>query len=81
MTVREILKALRKDGWYITNQEGSHISREVHGWSGNFLIVTFHTVHMKACGFCCHARSFFQMPFCFLSSAPQNMRIIYAQTH
>ena len=26
MTVREILKALRKDGWYIINQEGSHIS-------------------------------------------------------
>ena len=26
MTVREILKMLRKDGWYITNQEGSHIS-------------------------------------------------------
>lgn len=26
MTVREILKVLRKDGWYIVNQEGSHIS-------------------------------------------------------
>ncbi len=26
MTVREILKLLRKDGWYIINQEGSHIS-------------------------------------------------------
>lgn len=26
MTVREILKVLRKDGWYIANQEGSHIS-------------------------------------------------------
>ena len=26
MTVREILKILRKDGWYIINQEGSHIS-------------------------------------------------------
>ncbi len=26
MTVREILKVLRKDGWYTTNQEGSHIS-------------------------------------------------------
>ena len=26
MTVREVLKALRKDGWYTTNQEGSHIS-------------------------------------------------------
>ncbi len=26
MTVREILKVLRNDGWYITNQEGSHIS-------------------------------------------------------
>lgn len=26
MTVREMLKVLRKDGWYITNQEGSHIS-------------------------------------------------------
>lgn len=26
MTVREILKALHKDGWYTTNQEGSHIS-------------------------------------------------------
>ena len=25
MTVREILKVLRKDGWYTTNQEGSHI--------------------------------------------------------
>lgn len=24
MTVREILKVLRKDGWYETNQEGSH---------------------------------------------------------
>ena len=26
MTVQEILKVLRKDGWYTTNQEGSHIS-------------------------------------------------------
>lgn len=26
MTVREILKILRKDGWYEINQEGSHIS-------------------------------------------------------
>lgn len=26
MTVREILKILRKDGWYIINQEGYHIS-------------------------------------------------------
>ena len=26
MTVREILKILRKNGWYTTNQEGSHIS-------------------------------------------------------
>lgn len=26
MTVREILKVLRKAGWYTTNQEGSHIS-------------------------------------------------------
>jgi len=26
MTVREILKVLHKDGWYIANQEGSHIS-------------------------------------------------------
>lgn len=26
MTVREILKMLHKDGWYIVNQEGSHIS-------------------------------------------------------
>ncbi len=26
MTVREILKVLRKDGWYIANQEGFHIS-------------------------------------------------------
>ena len=26
MTIREILKVLRKDGWYTTNQEGSHIS-------------------------------------------------------
>lgn len=26
MTVREILKILRKDGWYETTQEGSHIS-------------------------------------------------------
>lgn len=26
MTVREILKILRKDGWYIISQEGSHIS-------------------------------------------------------
>lgn len=26
MTVREILKVLRNDGWYIANQEGSHIS-------------------------------------------------------
>lgn len=26
MTVREILKVLRKDGWYTTNQEGPHIS-------------------------------------------------------
>ncbi len=26
MTVREILKMLRKDGWYTTSQEGSHIS-------------------------------------------------------
>ncbi|MCM1541280.1 MAG: type II toxin-antitoxin system HicA family toxin [Blautia sp.] len=26
MTVREILKVLRKDGWYAVNQEGSHIS-------------------------------------------------------
>lgn len=26
MTVRELLKVLRKDGWYIINQEGSHIS-------------------------------------------------------
>jgi predicted RNA binding protein YcfA (HicA-like mRNA interferase family) len=26
MTVREILKVLRKDGWYTTNQEGSHIN-------------------------------------------------------
>nr|WP_300846586.1 type II toxin-antitoxin system HicA family toxin [uncultured Acetatifactor sp.] len=26
MTVREVLRALRKDGWYATNQEGSHIS-------------------------------------------------------
>ena len=34
---------------------------EVHGWSGDFLIVTFHTVNMEACGFCCHACSFFQI--------------------
>ena len=26
MTVREILKVLRKDGWYTVNQEGSHIN-------------------------------------------------------
>ncbi|MCM1251872.1 MAG: type II toxin-antitoxin system HicA family toxin [Clostridium sp.] len=26
MTVREILKVFHKDGWYITNQESSHIS-------------------------------------------------------
>ena len=26
MTVREMLKVPRKDGWYIMNQEGSHIS-------------------------------------------------------
>ncbi len=26
MTVREILKELRKDGWYTIHQEGSHIS-------------------------------------------------------
>ena len=26
MTIREILKVLRKDGWYIINQERSHIS-------------------------------------------------------
>lgn len=26
MTVREILKALRKDGWYTIHQEGFHIS-------------------------------------------------------
>ena len=26
MTVREILKVLRKDGWYTAKQEGSHIS-------------------------------------------------------
>ena len=26
MTVREILKVLRKDGWYTADQEGSHIS-------------------------------------------------------
>lgn len=26
MTVHEILKVLRKDGWHITNLEGSHIS-------------------------------------------------------
>ena len=26
MTVREILKTLRKDGWYPINQEGAHIS-------------------------------------------------------
>ena len=25
MTVREILKMLRKDGWYTINQEDSHI--------------------------------------------------------
>ena len=24
-TVRQILKILRKDGWYVVNQEGSHI--------------------------------------------------------
>ncbi|MDE6968944.1 MAG: integrase DNA-binding domain-containing protein [Eubacterium sp.] len=34
---------------------------EVHGWSGDFLIVTFHTVNMEACGFCCHACSFLQI--------------------
>lgn len=26
MTVREILKVLRKDGWYEVGQEGSHIN-------------------------------------------------------
>lgn len=25
MTVREIIKTLRKDGWYEVNQEGSHL--------------------------------------------------------
>jgi predicted RNA binding protein YcfA (HicA-like mRNA interferase family) len=25
MTAREILKVLRKDGWYEVNQEGSHV--------------------------------------------------------
>lgn len=25
VTVRKILKTLKKDGWYITNQKGSHI--------------------------------------------------------
>jgi len=28
MTVREILKILRKDGWYVVNQEGSHLQME-----------------------------------------------------
>lgn len=26
MTVREVLKILRKDGWYEVHQEGSHIN-------------------------------------------------------
>lgn len=25
MTAREILKVLRKDGWFVINQEGSHV--------------------------------------------------------
>ena len=28
MTVREILKILRKDGWYETDQSGSHLQLE-----------------------------------------------------
>lgn len=28
MTVREILKILKKDGWKVTNQTGSHIQLE-----------------------------------------------------
>lgn len=26
MTVREVLKMLYKDGWYVANQEGSHMN-------------------------------------------------------
>ena len=38
MTVREILKELRKDGWYITNQEGSHISLKYPTKSGKVTV-------------------------------------------
>ena len=28
MTVRDMMKILRKDGWYVVGQEGSHIQME-----------------------------------------------------
>lgn len=38
MTVREILKILRKDGWYKVDQSGSHIQLEHPTKSGKITI-------------------------------------------
>ena len=46
MTVREILKVLRKDGWYTINQEDSHISLK-HPTKTGKVIVPNHNGDLK----------------------------------
>ncbi len=48
MTVREILKILRKDGWYETTQEGSHISLK-HPSKPGKVTVPNHSGDLRPC--------------------------------
>ncbi len=41
MTVREIPKVFRKDGWYTTSQEGSHISLKHPTKSGKVTVPNY----------------------------------------
>lgn len=46
VTVREVLKILRKDGWYINGQEGSHINLE-HPTRRNKVTIPNHSGDLK----------------------------------
>lgn len=57
MTVREVMKVLKKDGWYKVGQEGSHIQMEhdskkgkvtVPSHNGDIRIKTLHSILKQA---------------------------------
>lgn len=57
MTVREILKVLKKDGWYIVDQTGSHIQMKhptktgkttVPNHRGDIAIRTLNSIYKQA---------------------------------